>query len=276
VRPSSGPTGTLGTSDDPNFAPTLQFVEQALAGAPTLPGATLTDHAPTTALDEPSGILSNGNLIDRAAFWTAPGTLADAISYFVANPPTGTTLDGTGTAGNANTNTIDEQSLTFLFTAPSAGSEDAQLQIAVVPLGSGVAIRVDAAASWLPTKSAAEYIGLVTSVDVTVYRTALGAGGTPAAPTVRRTLTGAAAQRLAAAIDALPVDTPGVRHCPSGRGFSDELLFHAAGRTINATNTVGGCGGVSLTADGTTLPRLAGGIDSEIMAALGLPTNYGE
>jgi hypothetical protein len=139
----------------------------------------------------------------------------------------------------------------------------------VVAQGSGVAVRADAMAIWIPTKPASEYISTVTSVDITVDRPG-------AAPTVRRTLTGAPAQHLAAAIDALRVDLPGIRHCPMDRGFTDKLLCHTAtGHTIDVITNVGDCGDSTATADGTAQPTLSGGADRVVTDELGLPSNYG-
>jgi hypothetical protein len=266
--PSFGPTGTLGTSDDPNFAPTLKLVEQGLASVPTLPGATPVDRAPATALTEARGYSEDGNLIDRAAFWTAPGTLSDAVAYFKANPPTGTTLTGDGTSSNTNSSTVVEENLTFAEFGTN-DTQSAEITMSIVPLDRGVGVRADAVAIWIPTKPAAEHIGAVTSVDITINRLT-------AAATVRKTLTGAAAQRLADAVDALQVATPGVWSCPTDRGFSDALVFHAPGRTIHALDEVGGCGGVALLVNGVVQPELSGSVDAQVTAALGLPTGYGD
>src|SRR5262249_15497626 len=159
---------------------------------------------PTPELALPLAAPEYSNLIDRAAFWTAPGTLAEALTFYEAHPPVGLTLTGTGTVGG--------QALR-IFTDPHAkGSFDSpQVEITVITFGAGVAVRADAMAIWIPTKPASAYIGAVSSVDVTVVRPG-------AAETVRRTLTGAAAQRLADAIDALSLAPSGVFSCPMGRG----------------------------------------------------------
>jgi len=173
--PRFGPTGTVGTSDDPNFAPTLRLVEQTLAGAPTLPGAVPAVHAPTAALTAPFGYRADGNLIDRAAFWTAPGTPTDAIEYLTTNLPFGMTLSGTGSSGHTKTDRMEKQ--VVMYDGPvTSPSQWLELQISVVRSGSGVAVRADATGVWLPTKPAAEYIGTVSTVDVTVYRPTASAG----------------------------------------------------------------------------------------------------
>jgi hypothetical protein len=268
---SVGPTGTATASADPNFALTLQLVERILAAAPTLPGAVPAGQAPTTALSTPANSPADGNLTARTAFWTAPGTMSAAIAYFKANPPTGMKLTGTMTGGNANgntgTGTVDEQGVTFEGPSTTT-SQSPQLEITVVPLGGGVGVRVDAMAIWIPTKPASEHIGTVTSVDITVDRRA-------SAPTVRRILTGAPAQRLADAVDALPVGTTSVRFCALDRGFSDDLVFHAGARTIHVVNRVGGCGGVRVTVGRAAQPELSGSVDPLVTKELALPANYG-
>jgi hypothetical protein len=124
-----------------------------------------------------------------------------------------------------------------------------------------------------------EYAGAVTSVDVTVNRGALGsapnASNAPGGSTLHKVLTGAAAQRLANAFDALPVATPSVNSCPMDRGFTDDLVFHSAAHTIDAVDEVGGCEGIGVTVDGMAQPGLSGSIDAEVTAELGLPAAYG-
>jgi hypothetical protein len=142
--------------------------------------------------------------------------------------------------------------------------------VAVESLGAGVAVRVDAMAVWIPTRPPDTFIGTVNSVDVTVVRGS-------AAPTVTRTLTGAGAQRLADAVDALDPETQvGPRPCPVGMyGFSDTLVFHGPGRTVTVFATVGGCGGATLVVDSGPQELLAGLLDEAVLAELGLAANYG-
>jgi hypothetical protein len=270
-EPSFGPTGTLGTWDDPHFAATLAAVEQALAASPTLPGATEQQTAPVATLDDASGVPGSNTLIDRARFWTAPGSIDAAIAYFTAHPPVGSTLDGTGTSGGPGGATVNELMFATQSGPATNGLADNGVGylVQVVGNGDGVAVRVDVQAIWVPSKPAVELIGQVSSVAVVVNRNGQ-------APTVSRTLTGAPAQQLADAIDALQVDGLGTRSCPASFGFVDTLTFDAdSGRAVVASVIADGCAGVGMTVDGAKQPQLAGGVDGQVLSEMGLPSNYG-
>jgi hypothetical protein len=262
-KPSFGPTGTLGTWDDPNFAPTLERVLEALASVPTLPQAVLVDRAPSAELELPWSYPSNGALVDRAGFWTAPGTGTEAVAYYRAHPPTGMSLTGEGKTGSPG-----QERFEVIFGNPDVSRDTPWIQISVVAYRDGVAVRVDAMAVWIPTKLARAYIGVVDSVDITVDRRST-------APTIHRTLTGAAAQRLADAVDALQPATPGTYSCANDHGI-DVLLFHSASAAaIRVETEAGGCGFVTVTANGVVQLGLVGGLDTQVLAELGLPWNYG-
>jgi len=266
-HPVFGRDGTLYTSDDPNFGAAQQRVERALTTVPTLPGAVRLDRAPVDRLQQPSSYVDTGNLIDRATFWRASSTVPGAVGWFRAHPTPGLSCCSTGLSNT-------EADLTFGWTTPGRGQPC--IQITVVADAGGVAIRVDAMEVWNPTKPVWAYIGAVDSVEVMVLRPWPGPVNTrPAAPTVRRTLTGAAAQRLADAVDALQVATSGARSCPPDFGFFDRLTVHTvAGRTVNVRVSASGCPFVTVTAKGATT-LLYGSIDDQITKELGLPPNYG-
>ncbi|HEY7225146.1 MAG TPA: hypothetical protein VH561_16355 [Micromonosporaceae bacterium] len=258
--PQAGPTAV--PSPDPHLAATVRIVEQLLASVPALPGATATSNAPTSSLADPAQIEAGDNVVIRSAFWTAPLPQADALAFYRTHPPDGTTQNGSDSGPD------DRQGLMF-SAAGTTESTAPTVEVTVVPFGAGVAVRADAMAIWIPTKPASEYLGPVISVDVTVDRAS-------AAPPVTRTLTGTAAQRLAAALDALVPEPPyGPRPCPFDPGFVDTLVFHAPGRTITAVATVYGCAGVAMDVNGAAQPRLAGSIDQQVLAELGLPPTYG-
>jgi hypothetical protein len=94
---SSTPQGSLAS---PNGASRVQpsyaraDLERELATAPVLPGATETSRSPTPALDDtPQTDLR----VDLNRWWTAPGSVAQALEYLKAHPPSGAEVDGTGT-----------------------------------------------------------------------------------------------------------------------------------------------------------------------------------
>jgi hypothetical protein len=254
------PVGT--STQDPNYDATVRAVEQLVASVPEPAGATQLPTAPTADLAQPLFRVDPGFLVARTTFWTAPLSQADAITFYRNNRVAGSTEVGSASKGTAVQSVMFGVPAGQAFTGPT-------IDVDVVPYQAGVAVRVDAMAVWIPTKPASEYIGSVDSVDVTVDRRG-------AAPTVSRTLTGAPAQRLAAAVDALrPEPHYDVRECPNDRGFLDTLVFHRAGRTITAVATVQGCGGVAIDADAVAQPRLGGYLDAQVLAELGLPSRYG-
>jgi hypothetical protein len=264
-EPTLGPSGTIGTSNDPNFASTLAAVQRTLQQVPSLPASRRVRSSPAAALDCPTTIQESANWIDRASFWTTPGTAANVIAYFTTHPPDGMTLTSRGTISTGQGDIVE----LIGFGSALSSAATPGVTVSVTPLADGVGIRIDATAVWQPTKPGSERIGTVTSVDVTVTR------GT-STPTVSRTLEDPAAQRLADAVDRLSPEAPGVRSCPNDQGFTDALVFHSSGRTVNVVNHVGGCGGVSVTVNGVEQPDLAGSVDAQVLAALGLPANYGE
>lgn len=257
-QPLFGPDGTLSCSDDPHFLAALSDVEHALTTVQELPHSTPVADPPTAHLSGPSMVPMDGGLIDRAAFWTAPGTATDALAYLKAHPPTGMSSGGTGT-DTGPTYSLE----TLMFS--SGGRDEPSLNITVEAYAGGVAVRADAMGFWTPTKQPSDLIGQVYSVDIT-----LGTLSGADVPMVQRTVTGEAAQRLADAIDALPLATPIIQSCP-GRSYLDRLTFHTSGRVIQVDNR--DCGGVTIYASHPV--ALAGNVHAEIAAALGLPLGYG-
>ena len=94
---SSTPQGSMASPNgasrvEPSYA--LADLERELATAPVLPGAIETSRSPTPALDDtPQRDLR----VDLNRWWTAPGSVAHALEYLKAHPPSGAEVDGTGT-----------------------------------------------------------------------------------------------------------------------------------------------------------------------------------
>jgi hypothetical protein len=252
---------------------TAEVVPRLLAAAPVVPGATRVAHAPVKALRQPMETPASPNLVRRTRWWTAPGTMADAIAYYGAHPPGGTKKDGSSTAAGPGGTTAEGVSF-----GPSGGRwlrptvyTELELLVSVAPTAHGVAIRVDADAIWLPQRTPAEHIpGDVTSVHVVVDR-----NGHPV--TVRRTLRAAEARSLATVVNGLPVSTPGEFSCPADFGGQDRLTFHGARGDVQVDADTSGCAGVTVGRQSEHNPPLSGGrtLDHAVLRALGLPANYG-
>jgi hypothetical protein len=261
AAPARVPEPVETSTQDPDYDATVRAVEQLLASVVEPVGATQVLSAPTAELSGPPfGV--DSSVVYRSTLWTVPLSLTDAETFYL----------GHRVAGSTEAKTWLEPVDEMIFRVPGGDAfAVATIYVDVMTYQSGVAVRVDAAAVWIPTKPASEYIGSVESADVTVDRNG-------AAPIVGCRLTGAPAQRLAAAVDALrPEPHSGlVIPCPlSQYGGTDTLVFHAAGRTITAVATVGGCGGVDVDVDGVAQPRLGGDVDAQVLAVLGLPPTYG-
>jgi hypothetical protein len=237
---------------------------------PVLPGARAVDHAPVPALDEPFQSPGTTNVIDQKRWWTAPGTVADAIAYVKAHVAAPLLAEGS-VSGSGGVGPALDGLILGLVEHRSDAYTGLQLLFSVVAYGDGVAVRVDSQAVWLPERTAAEQIPAdVTEVDIVVDR------GTHAA-TVRKTLAGDAARSIAQLVNSLPTANPGARSCPMDPGFTDVLTFRGAGPTIVVTATVGGCASVQVGTPNGTQPTLDGAVrvDAAVTRALGLPTDYG-
>jgi hypothetical protein len=256
---------TVTPNPDPNYALTVQRVEWTLASVPVRPDAIPQAASPVAQLVRPPLDPGSDNLIDRFSFWRASGTVDAAIAWFETHPPSGMSVGARGGG-------VFER---YLFEAGSTVPGEPWVVVAVAATGDGVAIRVDAMALWTLAKPALARIGPVDSVDVTVDRLNILMDLRLRAPTVHRTLTGAPAQRLADTIDALLVNPPGQVSCEDETGASDRLIFHTrSGRVVDVVESVRACPGVRLTRDGAST-QLTGSVDGQVMAALGLPANYG-
>ena len=140
--PTFGPSGTLGSSSDPKFAEALQAVQAELSAVAIPPGATRVSAVPSPALSQPSSWTACPGLVDRAGFWTAPGTIATAIAYARAHPPAQLAYAG-GSSGT--THGVYDQSVSF---GNIAHADDLEVQVAVTSLHTGVALRVDVQSVW--------------------------------------------------------------------------------------------------------------------------------
>ena len=251
---------------------TTRAVQRLLVTAPVVPGAVAVDHSPTKALAEPMAVPASPNLVQRARWWTAPGTVSAALSYLRSHVPRGVTPNGSMRAGGTGPSV---QGLTFAadgkqWSRPTVYTEF-EMQITATPLGSGVAIRVDTQAVWLPPRTSAELIPTsVTSVHVVVDRNGRAA-------TARRTLGRVPARSLATVVNRLPVDVSGHLSCPAEFGFVDTLTFRGPDGAVRVRAGADGCGFVTIYRPRALRPMLSGGysVDHAVTAALGLPRGYG-
>lgn len=271
---STPPTGsTTPPTGDPH-AETDALLAQLLAAVSPPPGASPAQTPPDPAVSDAASGPGSDNALEQAKWWTAPGSVDDVLAFYRAHPPDGLTLSGLSSTGNTRTGSVGPESL--IFNSPDTDyAREVQVSISVIAMDSGVAVGAYAQAIWIPVRDPDTVLAGVSSVDVVVTRTK--APGRPGAPTVTRTLTGADAQTLTDAINALPVPTPGVFSCPAMfGGITDDLTFVTAAGTVHAVEDLTGCEGIMMTLpDGTTHGLASGDFNATLMGVLGLPANYG-
>jgi hypothetical protein len=272
--PPIKPTPAVSTTPaDPHQA-AIRTAETIIATAPMVSGASQVDQPPLAVLDEP-GSIPGAQHVQRTRFWTAPGTVDAAIAYLKSHPPPGLSPSGSGSAGGPGTPTVEM----LTFEAGAFGTDTFKsLQYSVVAFRGGVAVRADAQVIWAPRRSPADMVrSSVTSVDVVVVRKnpQLHQG----APTVRTTLTGAAARQLADVVNRLPRAVPTVHmSCPAmlgGEWWSDTLVFHSSGPTAEVVDNMTGCASITFQIGSRKTIQLDGNLNGPVLHALGLPAGYG-
>ncbi|MGI8879757.1 MAG: hypothetical protein ACR2KJ_04445 [Jatrophihabitans sp.] len=256
VAPRAGGSHTV--QGDPHRTAAQAEIDRLITLVPSLPGAHVAGVAPTVALQHPFEQVSSDNLVQTTKWWTAPGSVDDAIDYLKSHVPV--SLSGTGSASG-----VDFQALVWGSTGTDAISNP-QVLIEVVEHDGGVAIRADAQAVWIPSKPA---IALLPAHPVSIEVTVVGP--LPEHQQVGHgTLTSADAARVVQSINALPVVTPGRYSCPRDTGEHDTLRFTDAGHAYLVDVAVTGCAGVTITVDGTKAATLQGSIDPLLRGLLHL------
>jgi hypothetical protein len=247
----------------------LRDLQQLLDDAPLPPGAQLAHEV--SRLRVPFGTGSPNDL-DRARFYSTPGTVAAALAYVKHHVPGGMTLDSSGSSSGGGV--PDVESVTYVSPTKLF------LSYSMTSGRGGIAIRVDAQTTWVPNRPSWSFVpDSVTSVDVTIVRKAYnkGMGG---APTVRRTLTGDRARELAAAVNDLPPAAPeGIHSCPAMLvDASDVVVFHSPNGNLRLAHTGGGCAfNAAITAPPSKREALVPGaaFTNAVLRELGLPVGYG-
>jgi hypothetical protein len=204
-----------------------------------------------------------------ATWWTAPGTVDAAFTYFQAlnmkslRLTPGEIADAGYRAGS--TTAVTELSK-FL---PSGLAHNAlDLTYLIEKTSTGVAIRVNASTQWLPSHPSAAYLpATVSSVNVAIYGKSV----------VRRSLSAPAIATIAATLNNLTGATNNQASCYSaGLIGKDAMSFVAVGRTTSIFIDPG-CDYVRVSGPGSAKIVLLGGhlLDSVIRQTLGLPQNTG-
>ncbi|HEX3929570.1 MAG TPA: hypothetical protein VHW64_02615 [Nocardioides sp.] len=230
----------------------MRAVEHVLATAPLPPGI-----RPATAKEaqgkRPQSTPLDDNLVQLHRTYVVALGLGPAIEWFSAHRPPDLQSPG-GTSSASGPDGVTSQGVEFDGRATRLydGLEE---QVGVFPLDdSHSVVRVDAMATWLPQRTAAERAP--EDATAVVGTRVSGIGARPQ----RFRLTGRPVRELARALDGLrPTNAYGMINCPNDDGAADRLRF--LGRTSDPVFHVAasGCAFIGVTVDGKPQPGLSGG-----------------
>jgi hypothetical protein len=180
-----------------------------------------------------------------------------------AHMPAGFTLDGTEAGTYDLRPSVVRHRWTEAFARPAVPGVLTQRWLVVLAVSDGgqTAIRTDAQVVWLPARPAAERIPpdarAVTLTPVFGYQADKRLESADPAVTVTDP---AKVAGIAAALDALTIFPPGTLSCPDDFGAAMRLTFRTSpGGPVVARLTAGygGCGIVSVSIDGHSMPALS-------------------
>ena len=240
---------------DPHLAAARQEAASLLARVPLPPGAvpSATDPAAAPALAQAPETPVSPDLVDRAGWWTAPGTVASAIAWAKAHPPPGTQTAGTGSSSQHGV--VEWEATGWSFPAQDETLTLRQLSVMAAPDGPGtVALRADAQIVWDPLRSLDSLVNRRAVRSVTVSEgTGFGAPapGPSPPPTVAVSIP-SIVSAFVGAVNGLPVDDNGVVSCPAFTGLAFRVVLGGAGGRIVAvvSGDQAQCGGYALSVGG--------------------------
>ena len=270
--PAAGATGAHSVATPMAGSPRQRAVADAahiIASFPRPPGAVRTGLiASLTAPGE--GPQATPDVETATQWWRAPGRPPAVLAWVRAHLPAGFTLGSYGAgAYQPRPSVILPQSWTDQFALPAVPDVLTQrwLVVLVVADGSGqTAIRVDAQVVWLPARPAAERIPA--DAKVVTVTPVFGLQPDKKLEPLDRAFTvtsPAKVARIAAVIDGLTLFPPGMANCPADRGGQMRLTFRTSpdGPVVaRLTAEYGGCGLVSVSIGGRSMPALSDYADS--------------
>jgi hypothetical protein len=193
---------------------------------------------------------SNTTRVLLTSWWSYPGTLRQANTWFAAHPPTGT-VEGVEGSGTSPAATAWYRSYDRPLTAQLA---QRSLGISAQTVGGRTLLRVDAESVWLPVRPADSMIP-AGATRVVVKEQLPGQNGTLPKPVTVATVTD---PRLVsadvAAFNGLTVPIPGAwTSCGMDTGRSLSFAFYQGGSATAAATAhvqLGGCNAVDLSVRG--------------------------
>jgi len=212
----------------------------------------------------------------RTEWWRADGTPSAVLAWIRAHQANEFTLGGSGGSGGSSGPAADQIQFDEFDLPPVPGVLPERWLLVTVAqneVTDRTAIRVDAEVSWEPPKPAGERIPAAAKV-VTITPIA-GSKPLPAADRPVTVTDPAKVAKIAAAVDGLPLFPPGVFSCPADFGHSVLLTFRGtrSGPALaEVTSQAGGCGAVTVTIKGRTMPTLwhSTQLDQQVMDIAGI------
>ncbi len=240
---------------DPHFVSAQLAAGTLLTAVPLPTGAEPASSPPpgSPALAHPGVVPGSPYLVDRSAWWTAPGSLPAVVAWLRAHAPPGADMAATGASFLHGV--VEWQGVGWSFASQGPAVTWMQLAVMVAPDGPGmVGMRADAQVIWDPLRTRASLIPPdVDSITVTELPGSDGvtATSTTLAPPVTST-SGAVVARYVAVVDALPVDDVPILNCPAWTGLRFQVVL--ANRQGSAVASITGdaaqCGGYALSING--------------------------
>ena len=253
-------TGTTTAKADPNAQVAATEASTLLGAVKVPPGSVRLTSQPGDApnLGKPPVQPSASTLVTRMAWWSTSLSPHDALAWMSAHRPNGLETSDSG------------PSLIGFEAAGSGaiGQADVYAETFTMPDGK-TGIQLSSVVVYLPTRPAQETIPAAARlVAVPDFPGPGGRSGASATFTDQ-----AGIDRVAAIINALPTQAPGLLYCPADTGGGLELDFESGDGAALAQVEIraSDCAGVSVTTHGTQQPGLSGGTQAlqQIQDALG-------
>jgi hypothetical protein len=224
-------------------------------------------------LKYPNQVPGDPDLVDRAAWFTAPGAPANVLAWEKQHIPHEFTLTGNSTISPPP---LTEPAITDMYSLPPVDDvlDSRQLLVEAVRDGGNTAIRIDAQVTWLPARTASDQVPAKAEV-VTITMNPDPNRGREKLPRPATITDQAKVRKLATLINSLPVYTPGLRGClPDQTGASLTLTFRASPQgppLAAATSQLSSCQDITLTIGGRPQSDLRGAIGPKILQVAALP-----
>jgi hypothetical protein len=233
------------------------------------PGALLQSGTPPSAL-VPGTTAAVDTKVDVLRWYTVPGTRDAAFDWLNAHSPGGFSFGEYQKVGGSGPTDSYPRILSLGSDTPSR-QPPGDTQVTVLNDRGHADVRVSVEVIWSPPKTAIETIPDTVTTGMLHYQRPGGNGGGAAIDKQVR-LTSADVDQLRRLLNPLRPVPPGMSSCPPAPDLAT-LTFLYDGRQVVFTVDTGGCGFITVTADGQEQPYMRGGyhLAGPIRVMAGLP-----